>query len=101
MFYYYNVSDHFYADDTQIYFKINSKDQGFSKLKTVLNIVQTFMIKRKLNFDKDKTNIIVVTCLLQMKNIDLPSNLRMPSPNFAFFFSSNLSEICTQYVKLN
>ena len=45
---YYNVTYHFYADDTQIYFKLDSKDQCISKLNNVLNAVQTWMFKRKL-----------------------------------------------------
>ena len=38
---YYNVSYHFYTDDTQISFNIDIKDQCFSKLNTVLSAVQT------------------------------------------------------------
>ena len=55
----YNVSYNFYADDMQIYFKIDSKDQSSSKLNTVINAVQTCMFKRKLKSSKDKTNIMV------------------------------------------
>ena len=35
------------------------------------------MLKRKLKLEKDKTNVIVVGKPLQMKNIDLPSNLKL------------------------
>ena len=38
---YYNVSYNFYADDTQLYFKLDSRDQWVSKLKSVINAVQT------------------------------------------------------------
>ena len=41
---YYNVSYHFFADDTQIYFKFDSKDRCVSKLNTVLNAVETRML---------------------------------------------------------
>ena len=34
------------------------------------------MFERKLKLNKDKTNIIVFGNLLQMRNIDLPSNLK-------------------------
>ena len=34
------------------------------------------MFERKLNLNKDKTNIMAVANPLQLKNIDLPSNLK-------------------------
>ena len=73
----YNVSYHFYADDTHIYIKINSKDRCFSKLNTVFNAVQTWMFKKKLKLNKDKTNMMVAGNLLQMRSIDLPSNIKL------------------------
>ena len=45
MFNYYNVSYHFIDDDTQIYFKLDSKDQCVSKLNTDLNAVKTWILK--------------------------------------------------------
>ena len=39
------------------------------------------MFKRKLNFKKEKTNTMVVGNLLQMRNIDLPSNLKLVQTN--------------------
>ena len=51
---YYNVSYNFYADDKQIYFKLDSKDQCISKLITILNAVQTWRFKRKLKLNKPK-----------------------------------------------
>ena len=74
---YYNVSYHLYADDTQFYFKIDSKDQCFSKLNLVLIAVPTWMFKIKLKLNKDETNIMVVSYPLQTRNIDLPSNLKL------------------------
>ena len=47
------------------------------KLNTVLNAVQTWMFKRKLKLNKDKTNIMFVGNPLKMRNIDLPSNLKL------------------------
>ena len=49
----------------------------FSKLNTVLNAVQTWMFKRKLNLNKNKTNIMVVGNPLQTRNIDLLSNSKL------------------------
>ena len=97
---YYNVTYHFYADDTQIYFKLDSKDQSISKLNSVLNAVQTWMFKRKLKLNKDKTNIMVVGNPLQLRNIDFPSilkldqtdiNLSKKLKNLGVIFDENLT----------
>ena len=49
---YYKVPYHFYADDTQICFKLESEDECVSKLNTALNAVQTGMLKRKMKLIK-------------------------------------------------
>ena len=69
---YYNVPHHFYADATQVYSKIDSIDQCVSKLNIVLNFEQTWIFKRKLMLNKDKTDMIVVGNPLQMRNTNLP-----------------------------
>ena len=74
---YYVVSYHFSAAIMQINFKLDSKDQCVSKPNTALNAEQKWMIKRKLKFNKDKTSIMVVGNLLQMRNLDLPSNSKL------------------------
>ena len=74
---YYNVSYHFYADDIQIYFKIDSKDLCVSKLNTVFNAAKTWIFNRELKLNKDKTNKNAVGNPLQLRNIDLPSNLKL------------------------
>ena len=74
---FYNVSYNFYADDTQIYFKLDNKYQCVSKPNSVPNAVLTLMFKIKLKLNKDKNNIMVVDNPLQLRNIDLPSNLKM------------------------
>ena len=71
------MSYHFYADETQIFYNLDYKKQCFSKLNTVFNAVQTWMFRRELKLNKDKTNIMVVGNPFQMRNIDLPSNLRL------------------------
>ena len=97
---YYNVTYHFYADDTQIYFKLDSKDQCISKLNSVLNAVQTWRFKRKLKLNKDKTNIMVVGNPLQLRNINFPSilkldktdiNLSKKLKNLGVIFDENLT----------
>ena len=74
---YYKNSCHFYADDTKIYFKLDSKDQCLLKLNTVLNAVQTWMFKRKLKLNNDKTNMLVVGNPIHLENIDLSSKLKL------------------------
>ena len=76
---YYNISYLLYADYTEINFKRDSLDQCVSKLNYILNSVQPWMLKIKLKLNKDKTNIMVVGNLLQVRNIDLPSNLKAGS----------------------
>ena len=39
--------------------------------------VQTWIVRRKLKLDKDKTNINVVGNTLQMRKNDLPSNIKI------------------------
>ena len=74
---YYNITYHFYSDDTQIYFELDSKDQCISKLNTVLTAVQTWMFKRKLKLNKHKTNIMVVGNPYQSRDIDFLSILKL------------------------
>ena len=73
----YNISYHFLVDDTQIYLKLDSEDQCVSKQNNIPNAVQTRLSKIKLELNKDKTNIMVVCKPLQMRNIGLPSNLKL------------------------
>ena len=73
---YYNVSYHIYADDTQIYFKLDRQYQCISKLNTVLNAEQTWMLNGNLKL-KDETNIILVGNPLQLRNIDFPLILKL------------------------
>ena len=73
----YNVSCHFYADNTPIYFRLDSEDQYVSKLIAVLNAVQKWIFQRKFKLYKDKTNKIVIGSPLQIRNLDLSSILKL------------------------
>ena len=73
----YNVLYHFYADHTQIDFKLYSKDQCASKLSTVLNAKQSWLFKIKFKLNKDKANIMVVGTPLQVRHFYPPSNLKL------------------------
>ena len=74
---YYNPSYYFYAGDTLLYFKLYSIDQCLSKLNTALIAAWTWMFKRKMKLDKEKTNIMVVGNHLQLRNIGLHSNFKL------------------------
>ena len=77
---YCNVSDPFFADDTQIYFKLDSEAQCVLKGNTILNAVQTWMFIRKLKSNKVKTIIMVAGYHLQIRNIDSPSSSDLVHP---------------------
>ena len=42
-----------YADDTQIFFKLDNKDQCVSKIDTLLSAVKIWMFKIKLRLNMD------------------------------------------------
>ena len=92
---YYNVTYHFYADDTQISFKLDSKHECVSKLNSVLNAVQMWMFKRKLKLNKDKTNMMIDGNPLQIGNIDLPLNLKLEQTDTNL--SKKLRNLCVVF----
>ena len=65
-----------------MYFKLDSRDQCISKLNTFLNAVQTQMLKRKLMLNNNKTNIIILSNPLKLRNIDFPSILKLNQSDF-------------------
>ena len=89
---YYVVSYHFSAAIMQINFKLDSKDQCVSKPNTALNAEQKWMIKRKLKFNKDKTNIMVAGNPFRMRNIDLSSNSKLDQTDINL--STELRNLC-------
>ena len=72
---YFNVSYNLFADDTQTYSKLDSKDQCDSKLKTVHNTVQTWMFNRKWELNEDRTNVRVVGNPFQSRNNIFPQSV--------------------------
>ena len=58
----FNVTHHLYADDTQIYLELNSRnfDSSITELTNCLEAVQTWMGNNKLNLNPDKMEIIVI-----------------------------------------
>ena len=69
---YYTLSYNFYADDTQMYFKLNCKFKCDSKLDCVSNAVQTCVFENEFKLGIGETNIMVVGNPLQKRNYDMP-----------------------------
>ena len=55
-----NVAYHFYADDTQIYIRIDSTEDVKEKLSSLINDIKIWMNGRKLKLNDGKTDIIIV-----------------------------------------
>ena len=55
-----NVECHFYADDTQIYFSIESVQQSKSKFEEIYVAIKKWMNSRKLKLNAGKTEIMIV-----------------------------------------
>ena len=55
-----NVAYHFYADDTQIYIRIDSIEDVKEKLSSLINNIKIWMNGRKLKLNGGKTDIIIV-----------------------------------------
>ena len=67
----------------------------FLKTNTVLNAVHTWMFKRKLKFNKDETNIMVVCNPLHMTNIDFHTNLKLDETDISL--STQLRNLCVVF----
>ena len=59
---YFNVTHHLYADDTQIYFELDSRDfdSSITELANCLEVVQAWMGNNKLKLNPDKIEFIVI-----------------------------------------
>ena len=58
----FNVTHHLYADDTQIYMELDSRnfDSSITELTNCLEAVQAWMGNNKLKLNPDKTEFIVI-----------------------------------------
>ena len=58
----FNVTHHLYADDTQIYLELDSRDFAYSttELANCLEAVQAWMGNNKLKLNPDKMEFIVI-----------------------------------------
>ena len=72
---FHNVSYHFYADDTQIYIRCNTKEHCIAKLNVIIQAIEAWMHKRKLKLNTEKTNIMIVGNTQKLNNLDFPTTL--------------------------
>ena len=54
------VSYHFFADDTQLYIRVQDTDEAKHRLSSFLSDLKIWMARRKLKLNDDKTEIISV-----------------------------------------
>ena len=54
------VSYHFFADDTQLYIKVEDIDEAKHRLLSLLSDLKMWMVRRKLKLNDGKTEIIVI-----------------------------------------
>ena len=54
------VRHHFYADDTQIYVKIENITDTKARIESLMSDIKIWMITRKLKLNDDKTDIIII-----------------------------------------
>jgi len=65
------VLHHFYADDTQIYVKIENITDAKTRIESLVSDIKTWMIMRKLKLNDDKTDIIIIRGSRRTSNEDL------------------------------
>lgn len=54
------LSYHFYADDTQIYVRINNVGDIKDRMKVLMSDIKIWMVRRKLKLNDGKTELIVI-----------------------------------------
>ena len=69
---------HFYADDTQIYIRIDSIKDIKGKLSSLINDIKIWMNGRKLKLNDGKTEIIIVKGNLRSNVVEEFGGLELP-----------------------
>ena len=83
----FNVTHHLYADDTQIYLELDSRnfDSSITELTNCLEVVQAWMENNKLQLNPDKTDFTVIgddqirSSLKSSFPVSLPGNSMEPA----------------------
>ena len=73
-----NVAYHFYAEDTQIYIRIDSIEDVKEKLSSLINDIKIWMNGRKLKLNDGKTEIIIVKGNLRSNVVEEFGDLELP-----------------------
>ena len=97
---YYNVSCHFYADDTQIYIVVSDMESTSVHLNAILEVVNKWMQKKRLKLNTNKTDVILVGTNCGLREFEdiasiniLGTNVTLSKAvrNLGVFLDSNLS----------
>ena len=86
---YYDTSYHIHGGDRQIYFRLDSKGQCVSNLNTNLNAVQTWIFRRKLTKNKDKTSIMIFGNPIPIRKNDFPWTWKLNLDQYDINLSTN------------
>ena len=54
------VSYHFFADDTQLYIRVEDIDEAKHRLSSLMSDLKIWMVRRKFKLNDGKTEIIVI-----------------------------------------
>ena len=70
----FNVDCHFYADDTQVYFTVETTQQGKAKFDLIYGEINKWMKERRLKLNAKKTEILLIGSSINRRNLaDLKS----------------------------
>ena len=64
----FNVSFHFYADDTQIYLEVENLEENLDLIRNVYGLVRDWMYDRKLKMNIEKTECILIGSSVNLRN---------------------------------
>ena len=81
-----NVAYHFYADDTQIYIRMDSIEDVKEKLSSLINDIKIWMNGRKLKLNDGKTDIIIVKGNLRSNIVEEFDDLECLAPTCVLQF---------------
>ena len=83
-----NVAYHFYADDTQIYIRIDSIEDVKGKLSSLINDIKIWMNGRKLKLNDGKIEIIIVKGHLRSNVVEEFGDLELPCAHLCLSVSA-------------
>ena len=85
----YNVNNHFYADDSQIYVSFkptqNDADYALNRLESCLTEIREWMTDKFLKLNDDKNGFIVLEAKCLRNKVSIP-HFRIGDFFFFFFF---------------